>query len=323
MKTPLWKTMKFYWGYSMCFNKNLHTHRMNRNFALLLVLFFISCGSSGNREMQATGKTPVISEVKNTVIIPRELKEISGISFANDSTVVAIEDETGIMFLFDITKEAITSQWQFGDAGDYEDVAVAGNTVYIVSSSGTIFQIDNFLTKPSPAKKYKTPLTEKNNIEGLAWDKSNNRLLLAAKDIGLKSKDDKEIYAFDLASKRLDPEPVYSIKLKEIEAFFEGDELEEASKDFLKALGNQKLNKVFRTSALTFHPKTGELYVLTSLNNMIAVLSPTTGQIRQIIELVGPDYNQPEGLAFTTDGRLFVSNESNGKKANIIEINYE
>lgn len=315
--------MKFYWGYSMCFNNNIHTHRMNRNFALLLVLFFISCGNSDSHQVKSTGKAPIISEVKNTVIIPRELKEISGISFANDSTVVAIQDETGYMFLFDLTKEAITRQWQFGDAGDYEDVAVAGNTVYIVSSSGTIFQIDNFLTKPSPARKFKTPLTEENNIEGLAWDKKNNRLLLAAKDKGLKNQDDKEIYAFNLATNRLDPEPVYTIKLNEIEAFFQGDELEEASKEFLKALGNHKLNKVFRTSALTYHPKTGELYVLTSLNNMIAVLSPSTGQIQQIIELVGPDYNQPEGLAFTSDGRLFVSNESNGKKANIIEINYE
>lgn len=315
--------MKFYWGYSMCFNKNLHTHRMNRNFALLLVLFFISCGNSDNRKVNSRAKAPVVSEVKNTVIIPRELKEISGISFANDSMVVAIQDETGIMFLFDLTKEAITRQWQFGDEGDYEDVAVAGNTVYIVSSSGTIFQIDNFLSQPAPAKKYKTPLTEKNNIEGLAWDEKNNRLLVAAKDRGLKSKEDKEIYAFDLATKKLNTEPVYSIRLKEIEAFFEGDELEEASKDFLKALGNQKLNKVFRTSALTYHPKTGEIYVLTSLNNMIAVLSPSSGKIQRIIELVGPDYNQPEGLAFTSDGRLFVSNESNGKKANIIEINYE
>lgn len=315
--------MKFYWGYSMCFNKNLHTHRMNRNFALLLVLFLISCGNSDNRKVNSRAKAPIVSEVKNTVIIPRELKEISGISFANDSMVVAIQDETGIMFLFDLTKEAITRQWQFGDEGDYEDVAVAGNTVYIVSSSGTIFQIDNFLSQPAPAKKYKTPLTEKNNIEGLAWDEKNNRLLVAAKDRGLKSKEDKEIYAFDLATKKLNTEPVYSIRLKEIEAFFKGDELEEASKDFLKALGNQKLNKVFRTSALTYHPKTGEIYVLTSLNNMIAVLSPSTGKIQRIIELVGPDYNQPEGLAFTSDGRLFVSNESNGKKANIIEINYE
>lgn len=315
--------MKFYWGYSMCFNKDLHTHRMNRNFALLLVLFFISCRNSDTREVRTTGKTPVVSEIKNTVIIPRELKEISGISFANDSTVVAIQDETGIMFLFDLTKETIIRKWQFGEDGDYEDVAVAGNTVYVVNSSGTVFQIDNFLTQPAPAKKYKTPLTEKNNIEGLAWDEKNNRLLLAAKDQGLKSKEDKEIYAFDLATKTLNIEPAYSIKLSEIEAFFKGDELEEASKDFLKALGNQKLNKVFRTSALTYHPQTGDLFVLTSLNNMIAVLDSSSGQIQRIIELVGPDYNQPEGLAFTSDGRLFVSNESNGKKANIIEIHYE
>ena len=80
---------------------------------------------------------------------------------------------------------------------------------------------------------------------------------------------------------------------------------------------------VFRTSAVAIHPTTKDIFVLSSLNNMIAVLSPENGRIKRIIELVGPDYNQPEGLAFGSDGRLYVSNESNGKIANIIRIIYE
>lgn len=296
---------------------------MNRIVVLLLVLFFISCGNSSVKNKSQGVNKPTIAEVKKTVIVPRELKEISGISFIHDSLVVAVQDETGIMYFFDLAEEAITRKVTFAEPGDYEDVATVSSSVYIVNSSGTIYQVDNFRGDSSSVKTYNSPLTEKNNIEGLAWDKKNNRLLLGAKDAGLKNEVDKEIYAFDLATKQLNPVPVYSIKLKNIEAFYKGDELEEASKKFLKAFGNSKLNQVFRTSALAFHPTTGELYVLTSLNNMIAVLSPSTGDIKKIIELKGPDFNQPEGLAFTTDARLFVSNESNGKRANIIEITYE
>lgn len=296
---------------------------MNRFFSFLLTVFFISCGSADRERQSANLPAPTIATIKKVYPVSKELKEISGICFINDHQVAAVQDETGVLFFYDFKKEGISQRLEFAEPGDYEDLALAGETMYIVNSSGTIFQIDRFPSAPGPAVKYNTPLTEKNNIEGLAYDAKRNRLLLAAKDKGLTDSDDKAIFAFDLGTKKLDTVAVYSIKLSDIEAFYKGDKLEEASKKFLKALGNQKLNHVFRTSAIALHPTTGDLFVLTSLNNMIAVISAETGKIGRIIELKGPDYNQPEGLAFTKDGRLFVSNESNGKRANIIEIEYD
>jgi uncharacterized protein YjiK len=186
-----------------------------------------------------------------------------------------------------------------------------------------LYEIKNFKSGPSKPNVFKTVLKEENNIEGLTYDKRNNRLLLAVKDISLDgNEEEKSIYSFDLKSKKLNSKPSYSIKLSEIESFFKGDKIEEFSKKILKAVGNQNLNKVFRTSALGFHPITGELYVLSSLNNIIAVLDDK-GSITKILELDGKEFIQPEGLAFTTDGRLFISNEGKGKQANIIELKYE
>ena len=297
---------------------------MNRIIRLLLACFFISCGSGQSNE-QTQNNLPEPEPAKNdkVYIVPETLKEISGISFVSDSIVVAIEDEKGILYFFDLGKEAIVKTHQFAEEGDFEDVAVADSTVYVVNSKGHIIEIPGFRTTPQPAKVYNTPLKTRNNIEGLAFDKDNNRLLVAVKDEGLHDNINKDIYSFDLKTKQLDTAAVFSVKLEEIEAFYEGDKLEETSKEFLKAFGNQKLNQVFRTSAVAIHPTTKDIFVLSSLNNMIAILSPDNGRIKRIIELVGPDYNQPEGLALGSDGRLYVSNESNGKIANIIRIIYE
>jgi uncharacterized protein YjiK len=298
---------------------------MNRTSALLLVLFFISCGEPGNKKAQKTASSPTTLEPEGGKLypVPKELMEISGISFVNDHTIVAIQDEEGILYFYDLNRKEISRKYEFWKGKDYEDLAVVGNDLWIVNSSGALYELKNFQGTPTKPNVYKTVLKEENNIEGLAYDKKNNRLLLAVKDYGLDgNKEQKDIYAFDLKTKTLDTKAAYSIKISEIEAFFKGDKIEEVSKKILKAVGNQNLNEVFRTSALSFHPQTGELYVLSSLNNIVAVLN-TQGSITKILELDGKEFIQPEGLAFTNDGRLFISNEGKGKQANIIEIKYE
>jgi uncharacterized protein YjiK len=297
---------------------------MNIIIPILLAIFFISCGQGQTTEQNSPNlPPPVVATNHKVYIVPQNLKEISGIAFVSDSIFAAIEDEKGLLYFYSLTNQQIVKTYQFAEEGDYEDVAIVNDTAFIVTSTGHVLEIQNFRTTPLPTKTYNTPLKEKNNIEGLAYDKENNRLLLAVKDESLHDDVNKDIYAFDLKTKQLDTSAVYSVKLSEIEEFYKGDKLEESSKKFLKALGNQKLNQVFRTSALAIHPTTKEVFVLSSLNNMIAVISPHDKKIKRIIELRGREYNQPEGLAFSPDGKLYVSNESNGKIANIIRIIYE
>lgn len=291
----------------------------------MLALFFISCGASDNKtdNQDTVSKQTLEPKGGKLYAVPPELLEISGISFVNDSTLVAIQDEEGMLYFYDLLKEDVTTKYEFWKGKDYEDLAVVGDDLWIVNSSGALYEIRNFKAGQSKPNVFKTVLKEQNNIEGLAYDRKNNRLLLATKDMSLDGNEkEKDIYAFDLKTKRLNPNAVFSIKLSEIEEFFKGDEIEEFSKKILKAVGNQNLNEVFRTSALSFHPLTGELYVLSSLNNIIAVLN-SRGSITKILELDGKEFIQPEGLAFTSDGRLFISNEGKNQQANIIELKYE
>jgi hypothetical protein len=298
---------------------------MNRLLPLLLVAFFISCRQAESKKVKSAEVDKVTLEPKGGKLfpLPKELMEISGISFVTENVLVAIQDEEGVLYFYDLTKEEIVNKYDFWKGKDYEDLAVVGEDLWIVNSSGALYELHNFKKGPSKPTVHKTVLKEENNIEGLTYDKKNNRLLLAVKDISLDGNEDKkDIYAFDLKTKTLNQQAVYSIKLSEIETFFKGDKVEEFSKKILKAIGNQNLNKIFRTSALGFHPSTGELYVLSSLNNIIAVLN-IEGSITKILELDGKEFIQPEGLAFTSDGRLFISNEGKGKQANIIELQYE
>lgn len=310
------------WLYHIqCYNLLI---RMNRFFFILLVCAFfsteISCIKGNSRTQKNQLEAKSIRIIKS-MDLPADLKEISGISFYDENNALAIEDENGDLFFYNVKSQKITQKAKFSGPADYEDLAVVGNDVYIVDSKGKLFLIKDFKNNTSDVTEIGTPFTQKNNIEGLAYDAKNKRLLIAPKDEGFDAgkKKTKDIYEINLQTKQLNPKPVYNINLADIESYFQGDAIEESSKKFLKALGNQNLNKIFRTSALGINPKTNEIYVLSSLNKVIAVLSPN-GKLKTVILLKGKEFTQPEGLAFTPSGELYISNEGRNKKGNIIHI---
>ncbi len=294
------------------------THK-NIFFAFL----FIACNNPYKNKansLQSDAPKPKLIETIKVNKLPAELNEISGITFINDSIVASIQDEDGMLYYYNINQNKIEKKQPFGEPNDYEDLVRVGKDMYVMSSKGTIYQIKNFASEKPVVTPFKTPLKGKNNIEGLAYDEKNNRLLLAAKDYGLdKDETTKEIYSVDLKTMQFQPAPTYVINTGEIKKYFKGDTLEESSKKFLKALGNENMNKVFRSSALTINPATQEVYVLSSINNLIAVLSPK-GKIKRLLEFPKKDFQQPEGIAFSPNGKLYISNEARGGIPNIIEV---
>lgn len=295
---------------------------------VLFALLALSCNNpikNSNDSADNSQSKDKVEEPENVTVIelPSKLKEISGISFFNDEIVLGIQDELGVLFQYNIKENKIVKEFEFAEPDDYEDLAIVGNDVYVVISNGTIIQIKDFQSAAPQVNKFKTDLKKENDIEGLAYEPQKNRLLLAAKERGMdEDENTKEVYAFDLKTMKLNNTPAYSIRLNEIEEYFKGDALVESSKKFLKALGNKNIDKVFKSSAITVNPQSNQIFILSSINNLIAVLSPD-GKLDKVIQFEGKQHKQPEGLAFTPDRKLFVSNEAGKKgKANIIELEY-
>ncbi len=292
-------------------------------YKLLLLFFSIGLLSCQNGEKKSASQWKSYKSTTEVIDVPKDLKEISGISFVNDSIVAAIEDENGVLYFFDLNKKKIIREFSFAEEGDYEDLARKDNIMYVVRADGIIYQLVDFAGEHPQITYYKTPLKSENDIEGLAYDAKNDRLLLSVKGKNLSKADDEEevknIYQFTLKDMKFHEEPVFRIFLKDIEDQFRGDALMQASKHFLKAVGNNNLNKVIKPSALTYNPINGKLYVLSAINSFILVLNED-GSFDKIIRFGGSEFIQPEGIAFNSKGELFISNEGKKKKGNIVKI---
>ncbi|QAA82469.1 hypothetical protein EI546_12390 [Aequorivita sp. H23M31] len=254
---------------------------------------------------------PRLKEESYTIVrkwdVPKELEEISGITYLSDNKIVCVQDEEGILFIFNLDTDLIEKQINFAKSGDYEGLAIIDSTAFIVESSGKIFEVSNYLSIDFHTEVYQTPFSGKNNLESLTADPKNNRLLLAVKDVDPNSKSYKGIYAFDLESKKIDSKPIFKINLDD--PIFRG---KNGSSD------NERHGQ-FYPSEIAINPVDGNIYILEGKDPKLLIMD-SNEKLLQLHTLNRESFPQPEGMTFAPDGTLYISNEGKKGMANIMEV---
>ena len=294
---------------------------INKKFgSLLLVFFFLSCDTiqaddSGKvttqNEKKKSKKAKSPKEAASAAVkviqkweVPTILREVSGIAFLGKDQFACVQDEAGVIFIYNINTNKIDKQITFGAAGDYEGIAIVGRTAYVVRSDGKIFEVNN-IDAPSPdINEYTTPLTAKNNVEGLTYDEKNNRLLLAIKGAETGTKDYKGIYAFDLKAKKLVAEPVFRLNFKD---------------PLLANYKGKNPTNALQPAEIAIHPTTGAIYITEATNPQLFVLN-ADGTIQSRHKLDDKVFSQPEGITFSPSGELYISNEGKKENGNILKV---
>jgi uncharacterized protein YjiK len=90
-------------------------------------------------------------------------------------------------------------------------------------------------------------------------------------------------------------------------------------KDPLIANLKGKLRQKLQPSALGINPVTKEYYILDGRSARL-VIAGSDFQLNKLHSLAEEDFEQAEGITFSEDGKIYISNEGKGAKANILEI---
>ena len=237
----------------------------------------------------------------NEFDMPERLIEISGLVYLEEDLFAAIQDENGTIFIYKTDNESIEQEIKFGNDGDYEDIAIVDKDAYVLKSDGTLYEIKNYREDGFEVTTFDGIKAKKPDFEGLCYDKKRNRLLIGRKDNEKKWENYKHIYAFDLVSKKISDEPVYRIDLQN------------------EIFGNNNVEG-FSPSAIGIHPKTGELYILEGKEGKLLLMT-SDGNPKTLYSLSKNLFSQPEGITFSPEGNLFVSNEGSEKQSgNILEL---
>jgi len=205
-------------------------------FLLFFTCLFASCDQHPKNKKS---KVPLIdmgynlSTPDRVYILPKKLKEISGITEIDSARIACIQDEREIVFIYDLNSGQVISRIDYGYKGDYEGIARVGSAFYILRSDGEITKIENFENDKFVRSTFSSGIPWKDN-EGICYDPKTNNLLITSKEIprkGSGNRDKRFIYGFDLTSKRPVPEPVFTIDLSVIDSFALANTIKVPTKD--------------------------------------------------------------------------------------------
>lgn len=265
------------------------------------VIYLSFDGITPSRSMPGSRQVEIVQKWD----LPTILSEVSGIAMMDNARIACIQDEDGIIFVYNLKTSKIEQEIEFGDSGDYEGIALVGTTAYVLRSDGSIFEVNEFAGQAAPAIKHSIPLKGKYDFEGLCYDKKNNRLLLNIKDMDKDAF--KPIFAFDLSTKHLHPEPVFNIDFND---------------PVFDILEVKKSDKILRPTDIGIHPVTGNIYVLEAKNPKLLILDPA-GKPLKLHVFKEQQFSQAEGISFGESGELYISNEGDQKPGNILQISLD
>jgi uncharacterized protein YjiK len=271
-----------------------------RNFIFILFFFakfhsFEGCSTNKNKVTLPCKEYDLDKPYK--LKLGDALTEISGISFyPKDSSVFAICDENSNLYKIYLNKNYLTEEWKFDKTHDFEEVSLHNNSFYVLENNGNIETL-NFSEKGDTIfnRKSKFPGKDKskNEFESLYYDDLYHGLIMICKDCEDDKKSTVSAWTFDPSNDTYTPSQ-FSINAKII----------------AEKLGEEKIK--LKPSAAAINPVTKDVWILASVNQLL-IVTDRKGNTKEVYTLDPIIFNQPEGIAFTPWGDLFISNEAADK----------
>ncbi|MGZ5286808.1 MAG: SdiA-regulated domain-containing protein [Flavisolibacter sp.] len=222
------------------------------------------------------------------------LNEISGISYnANDSSLLAISDSKRKVFEISLTRKRLRDYTKdiFPGNQDLEDIVNLEHTLYVMSSKGLLYEVPLNDEDTLNLVEHSFWSADKNDFESLYLDEEANGLIMLCKSCEAdKGKQQRSAYRFDLQTKQFDTTAYYIISTTEVKSLMKDEDAK------------------FDPSAARIHPINKKLYILSSAGNLL-VITDTRGKPLEAFNLNPDDHPQAEGLAFSPNGDMYITNE--------------
>ncbi|HRH39821.1 MAG TPA: SdiA-regulated domain-containing protein [Flavobacteriales bacterium] len=252
-----------------------------------------------------------------TYDLPAQLTEVSGLTELDAHSVACLQDEEAVLYIVDLHSGRIRERFPFGPPGDMEGLTRVGDTFFALRSDGLIYTLQRQAGRYVASDSFRVEIGH-DNIEGLAFDERMDRVLIAPKDVpkGEKAlRDQREVFAFDRATRTLLPQPVLSFSVEEVvrQAAAKGIALPTRTTPKGREVSALKL----RLASVAVDPISDHYFLLSAVDRTLLVLD-RNGAFVDLFLLNAALLPKPEGITFLPNGDLIITSEGKGTPPRLV-----
>ena len=245
------------------------------------------------------------SDPDRVMVLAKSLSEISGLASGPKGQLYAVQDEKGTIFQLNPEDGSILAEQKFYGSGDFEGIERIGNVMFILRSSGHLFEVElGQKARSNTVRKSRLKLPAGCDAEALGSDIDVGTLWVACKNAdGVKGKRTRSLFRLSANEGKWENDFVLSIDQKML------NDSNGASK---WSIGD------FMPSGLTL--KGDITFVLSAVSDLLLVIQPHR---TDIIELSALGLKQAEGIAIDREGTLYIASEGAGSRGKILAFRHD
>ena len=245
---------------------------------------------------------PLTAESSEQWRLPDKLNEISGLALTGDARLLAITDESAIVYELDFAEGRLVKAFALGEPterGDFEGIAWFEGRVWLVTSNGKIYEsAEGEDGERVSFEAFETGIGKSCEVEGLAYRESDSTLLVLCKKIRKKANlEGLAIFAWSTTTRELLEEKTIAMPGREIAA----------------ALRLARLNP----SGIAIDGRSGNLLIVAARQHALVEVKADGGFISARVLPLTARHPQAEGIEILPSGDLLIADEGGGHRARL------
>ncbi len=270
-------------------------------YAVILLFLFADLACTEQREdVNKLVGISIEQDTQRQWRLPNRLREISGLALTPDGRLLAVHDEKAIVYEMDYESGRLIKQFALGKPvvrGDFEGIAHADGHLFLITSKGLLYKaLEGSDGEQVGYEKFDTGLGQKCEFEGLAQDLERQRLLLMCK---VMADDDMPltVFVWRLSDNRIDRDANIELPVSDVVERLQTDGL--------------------HPSGIAIHPVTGSILIVAARQRALVELDREGNFVEATGMRLAKRHRQPEGIAISRSGRLFIADEGGRSRARL------
>ncbi len=234
-----------------------------------------------------------------------------------DSThLVCLDDQIGGVLVYNLISNKSQGYLPTGIDSKITEVTKIDSTIVLVDENMDL----HFLFPPYDSSSIVTEsLREKSWISsGMCLHEQTKRLFFVAESDIENDVQNHLIYTFNLNQRKMNERPLFDIKPEDIELFAISNNINLPTNPTEQADSIHYFT--FKPDVIAVHPKTNEIYILSSANRSLAVYNQF-GQVVNFTTLSEELFSQPKAMTFFPNGDLLLTN-SDLKNPSVVRVKW-